>query len=108
MSYHKYCAQQLIVFMAVIALRSQYLPRPWVIFVVNKIWEIGIHRRQKDKKSRGGKGWALFLNELLSLHNNMTILQSHSVAASFSYFAVGWDLFIATGGLFFPPQLFLM
>lgn len=42
----------------------------------------------------------------------MTILQSHSVAASFSYFAIGWDLFIATEGLFFfffpSPQLFLM
>lgn len=36
----------------------------------------------------------------------MTILQSHSIAASFSYFAIGWDLFIATGGLFFFPSAF--
>lgn len=73
------------------------------------ILKIHIVRNEKDKKSRGGKagkGWALFLNELLSLHNNTTILQSHSVAASFSYFAIGWDLFIATGGLFFFLSFF--
>lgn len=62
---------------------------------------------KKFRGGRAGKIWALFLNELLSLHNKMTILQLHSIAAVSSYFATDWDLIIGTGGIiFFPPLAF--
>lgn len=61
---------------------------------------------KKFRRGRAGKIWPLFLNELLSLHIKMTILQLHSIATGSSYFATDWDLIIGTGGIIFFPLSF--